>query len=492
MRIALSAAVAGLLTAGGTLIAGPAWAASSGVAKVVGDTKVQYTAARGKANKVVVTRSGRTFTIDDVVSVKAGAGCKAVSGDTTKVRCTTPKNPTWFFVYTGDKNDSIKNSTDLGMTARAGSGNNWITGGPKHDDLYADDGADTIWGAGGDDYIYSAGGKDIIYGGTGSNELIGGPGNDTIYGGPDFDRIRPDSGNDVAHGGAGDDYFEESSGSDVLYGDDGMDEFFQNESDGRGAQDMHGGPGWDRVNYYFRTGGVVVDADGKKKDDGARGEGDSVGADIEGIDGSQGNDWLAGNTGDGWISGNEGNDKLYGYSGADDLNGGTGNDLLDGGNGNDNLHGDFGSDVMLGGPGVDGVDYYDRLVTVVADLDGKTGDDGSAGEKDTIGADVENLVGGWGNDTLTGSAAANHIDGGHGSDVIRGGAGNDTLDGGEGIAGGVDKVYGEAGDDVLTGGDYDEHDRYVLDGGTNTEVGDACVPGRFGTGEFVNCERSEA
>ena len=125
---------------------------------------------------------------------------------------------------------------------------------------------------------------------------------------------------------------------------------------------------------------------------------------------------------------------------------------------------------------------------LVADLDGATGDDGSTGEKDTIGADVENLVGGWGNDTLTGSPAANRIDGGHGSDVIRGGAGNDTLDSGEGITGGVDKVYGEAGDDVLNGGGYDEDDRYVLDGGPNTAVGDTCVRGSRGTGDLVACE----
>ena len=490
MRIALSTGVAGLLTAGATLLGTPAMAASTGVAKVVGDTKVQFNAASGKANKVVVTRSGRTFTIDDVVAVKAGAGCKAVSGDTTKVKCTTPKNPTWFMVYTGDKNDSIKNQADLGMTARAGSGTNWITGGPKHDELFADDGADTIWGAGGDDYIYSAGGKDTVYGGAGSNELIGGPGDDTIYGGPGFDRIRPDSGNDVAHGGAGDDYFEESSGKDVLYGDDGMDEFFQNESDGRGAQDMRGGPGWDRVNYGWRTGAVVVDADGKKGDDGARGEGDSVGADIEGIDGGNGNDWLAGNPGDGWIMGGEGNDKLYGYSGVDNLDGGLGNDRLEGGWGDDTLRGDFGSDVTLGGPGSDYVRYDDRLVRVVADLDGVTGDDGSAGEKDTIGADIENIWGGWGDDTLTGSAGANHIDGGHGADVIRGGAGNDRLDSGEGKTGGVDKVYGQAGDDVLGGGGYDDSDRYVLDGGENTEVGDTCVPGNRGTGDLVGCEHT--
>jgi Ca2+-binding RTX toxin-like protein len=54
---------------------------------------------------------------------------------------------------------------------------------------------------------------------------------------------------------------------------------------------------------------------------------------------------------------------------------------------------------------------------------------------------VENVIGGSGNDTITGSAVANRLDGqggndtitaGAGNDVVIGGAGNDTMDGGSG------------------------------------------------------------
>ena len=76
-----------------TVIAVPAEAAATGVAKVYNSTKVEYRAASGKANSVTVTRSGRVVTIDDKVAVKAGKGCKAVRGDKTKVRCTTSKTP---------------------------------------------------------------------------------------------------------------------------------------------------------------------------------------------------------------------------------------------------------------------------------------------------------------------------------------------------------------------------------------------------------------
>jgi len=50
---------------------------------------------------------------------------------------------------------------------------------------------------------------------------------------------------------------------------------------------------------------------------------------------------------------------------------------------------------------------------------------------DTIGSDVENLIGGLGNDTLTGSDGPNALDGGPaGNDTLNGLGGDDFLDGG--------------------------------------------------------------
>src|SRR4051812_2032244 len=81
--------------------AGPAEAASPGVATVTGSNSVRYAAGSNQANSVVVTRSGRTITIDDRVPVKAGKGCTAVRRDPTKVRCTTSKHPALVSVHTG-------------------------------------------------------------------------------------------------------------------------------------------------------------------------------------------------------------------------------------------------------------------------------------------------------------------------------------------------------------------------------------------------------
>jgi hypothetical protein len=143
-----------------------------------------------------------------------------------------------------------------------------------------------------------------------------------------------------------------------------------------------------------------VDLGGAAGDDGETGEGDTVGADFEGILGGSGNDVLTG---------------------------GPGDDLLDGGPG---------ADQMNGGGGDDVVDYSLRTAAVTADADGVAGDDGEAGEGDSIAADVEDLVGGDGNDSLTGNSSANYI---------WGGPGNDVLDGG----GGVDWFFADDGDDTI-------------------------------------------
>lgn len=85
-----------------------------------------------------------------------------------------------------------------------------------------------------------------------------------------------------------------------------------------------------------------------------------------------------------------------------------------GGPGNDTLSGGFGEDVILGGPGRDTLDGFNGNDT----LDGGGGNDV--------------INGGPGNDTLTGGGGADTIDGGDGDDTIVGGARRDQLTGGAG------------------------------------------------------------
>ena len=69
----------------------------------------------------------------------------------------------------------------------------------------------------------------------------------------------------------------------------------------------------------------------------------------------------------------------------------------------------------------------------------------------------ENLVGGSGNDTLTGNSRANSLTGNAGNDVLVGNSGDDTLSGGIGrdilIGGlGIDTLLGGNDDDILIAG----------------------------------------
>jgi Ca2+-binding RTX toxin-like protein len=84
---------------------------------------------------------------------------------------------------------------------------------------------------------------------------------------------------------------------------------------------------------------------------------------------------------------------------------------------------------------------------------------------------VENVTGGSGNDTITGSAAANRLNGGvdptpdandgsTGNDTLNGAAGNDVLNGFDGN----DNLFGSSGADTLNGALGSD----VMDGGTGT------------------------
>ena len=131
------------------------------------------------------------------------------------------------------------------------------------------------------------------------------------------------------------------------------------------------------------------------------------------------------------LNGHDGNDLLIGGKGNDRLFGGNGNDSMNGMAGNDSLDGGLGADNMFGGLGVDTATYAGRAATVIVSID-NVANDGQVGEGDNVHTDVENLIGGKGNDSLTGSATANRIFGGAGNDRITGGGGSDSLLGQDG------------------------------------------------------------
>src|SRR5829696_9220541 len=169
------------------------------------------------------------------------------------------------------------------------------------------------------------------------------------------------------------------------------------------------------------------------------------------------------------LEGEDGADRLRSSAGADTLAGGLGNDILTGGPGPDGLDGGEGADTLDGGPGADSATWAARTAGVVVDIDADADDgnddDGFPGARDTTSPTIEHLVGGAGDDQLTGSTAANTFDGGAGSDTVTyakrtatvmvdfelNSGGDPGVDGGGDVLLGIRNVVGGAGDDFLSG-----------------------------------------
>ncbi|GGN56752.1 hypothetical protein GCM10010112_08860 [Actinoplanes lobatus] len=331
-RAARICAVLFATTLGSGLAAAPAQAATTGVARMPHAQAVRYTAGSKATNRVTITYSGRTVTIDDRVRIKAGKGCKAVKGDATKVRCTFPTDYDAYYgtvhVYLGDRGDSLVNRSKVQTSVFGGSGNDALQGGSGTDTLRGESGKDRLWGNGGDDYLDGGSNTDALSGAAGNDRLAGGTGHDTLYGG---------DGEDGLHGGSGDDVLYAGPGYDGLNG-------------GTGADYLSGGSGEDTVGYQDRRDDIVADLDVAKADDGAKGERDTIVSDVENLSGGSGNDVL---------TGNDGANRFYAGSGADRVYAGGGNDFVHGGYGQDMLYGEAGDDELNEIGSAD--DYADRL-----------------------------------------------------------------------------------------------------------------------------------
>ncbi|GFM76187.1 hypothetical protein PSCICM_20060 [Pseudomonas cichorii] len=198
---------------------------------------------------------------------------------------------------------------------------------------------------------------------------------------------------------------------------------------------------------------------------------------------------LISGTGNDELLGGNLHDRLKGGSGNDKLSGGAGNDVLDGGTGNDFLSGDTGSDtyvfklgdgrdtinedsvygsetdILKFGEGIIASDITATRLGTSLVLSHRNGQDqitfsnwfyatggryqveqfefadGTVWTSAMVAAPLLRLIGGDGDDVLTGISAAfnQSLSGGAGSDTLNGGAGSDVLEGG-------------TGNDILSGG----------------------------------------
>jgi Ca2+-binding RTX toxin-like protein len=144
--------------------------------------------------------------------------------------------------------------------------------------------------------------------------------------------------------------------------------------------------------------------------------------------------------------------SLLGTSEDDYLEGDRLNDALSGSSGDDELWGLGGNDDLDGGDGSDTVSYAEKTSDVFLVLGGSHWTVVTVGgtNEDRI-RNVENAIGGAGNDFFFGDALANIFLGDAGADVLLGQGGDDWLVGGRGH----DYLYGGDGNDIMIGGNSD-------------------------------------
>ena len=306
--------------------------------------------------------------------------------------------------FTGIENVALR---DLSAQSAASGNGGRIDGNSSANQLTGGLGSDRLNGGGGADMLLGQAGNDTLDGGAEDDILDGGAGDDTLAGG---------AGNDRLAGGSGDDVLDGGSGDDRLYGAAGADRF-----SGGGATNAAYDPlraaaaqAGDYAAYDTLDTALVVDFSNGNAGTGEA-AGDRFDADITGVIGAQGATTFIGRDSAEVFIGNASNDTFKGSSGAD---------------------------IFDGGGGLNVADYSAETAALDVNLQSNVNTGGGA-QGDRL-YNIQTLLGGSGNDTLTGDASR--------ATTLQGNAGNDSLLGGSGD----DRLQGDAGDDRLDGGQGDD------------------------------------
>lgn len=164
------------------------------------------------------------------------------------------------------------------------------------------------------------------------------------------------------------------------------------------VNNINGGNGIDTISYSSSSSGVNVNLNLSTAQSGGYAQGDIL-SNIENVNGSLYDDTLTGNNIANILFGDAGNDTIIGGTGADIINGGAGNDT---------------------------VSYADSTSLVNVNLT-RTGVQFGGSATDDVLSNIENIIGSFSNDTLTGNDIANILRGLAGKDTLTGGAGSDVF-----------------------------------------------------------------
>ncbi len=403
--------------------------------------------ADANGNVILVTDDGSQLTLDGVedIIINAGSGGSTITiGDLTG---TDIAQDTLYFVGGAGADSLDASATDRRINAQ---------------------------GNGGDDVLVSGSGNDILNGGDGNDVLDagGGSGADNVQGGAGDDNITVTLGDeentlatDLVDGGADNDslnvIFVEPTPHDLVLrvssNGDGSINIVSEDLGGFTIAEQVNASNIENLTITAGEGALEFELDSLADTSLTDGVSFVGSSDADSFDGSSTD--VATDQ-----HGGAGDDNLLGGSANDLLEGGAGNDSLAGNGGDDLLRGGEGDDVLDGGSGVDTADYSDASTDLTIDLGLVSAQDTGAAGMDTL-VNVETVLGGSGNDVLTGNDADNTLEGGLGDDVLEGGDGFDVLRGGAGN----DSLSDSAGGGALIGGSGDDfidgHASYLDDPG---------------------------
>ncbi len=275
-------------------------------------------------------------------------------------------------------------------------------GSQGNDSIIVNGGVNLVDGQGGADTINAGGGADTVLGGAGNDTILYnlGDGADTVDGGADVDTLA------ITGSNAGNNLGVVFDGVRLTNVAGGAVTNVENVT-------LNMLNGNDTLSYATSTAGVTANLAA------GTASGFTSIVSVENVTGGSGDDVFTSGTGANTFLGNNGNDRFVA----------TVND---------------GNDTFNGGAGVDTLDLSgttaDATVTTTSATSGQIGND-------TL-VDIENFIGGTGNDTITFGNAVNNINGGGGADIIIAGGGADIILGGAGN----DRITGGTGNDTMNGG----------------------------------------
>ncbi len=462
------------------LTAGTATAANGGIANirdVIGGSGKDTMTGDGQSNILVGGAGNDTYVFDADTALGTDTIIEFPDGGTDTLDFSTTTTLGVNIDLSNAGSQTVNGNLTIDLSAGdvienviGGSGADTITGNSLDNVFIGGRGADTVTGGGGVDTIAEtrdanftlsntsliiSGDATDALSGIGAARLTGGSGGNlldasgftlgpvTLDGGGGSDTLKGGARNDILIGGAG---------TDSLAGGGGDDTYIFAPGGGNDTIAEAANGGNDTLDYSAYTSGINV----------------TLGGSATGVSGNVSNiENVIGGTGD---------DRITGDSKANRLAGGTGTNILAGTSGDDTYvltEGETATITESANGGNDTLDYSAYTSGINVTLGGSaTGVSGNV-------LNIENVIGGAGDDKITGDGNANVLSGGPGNDTLTGGAGGDTyiLIPGQGVDI-ITELAGDIGTDTILGSNVDT-DWYITGVNSGTVAGSS----------FANIER---